>query len=58
MTKGKQKSVRRLVVVSNRLSFNVQIENGDIIFKPSAGGTCYRNGRCACRSLSGVIADR
>ncbi len=38
MTKGKQKSARRLVVVSNRLPFNVQFENGEIVFKPSAGG--------------------
>lgn len=38
MTRGKHTSARRLVVVSNRLPFNVHIENGEIVFKPSAGG--------------------
>lgn len=31
-------SGRRLVIVSNRLPFNVSIEGGDILFHPSAGG--------------------
>jgi trehalose 6-phosphate synthase/phosphatase len=38
MTKGKQKSTRRLVVVSNRLPFNVRVENEEFVFQPSAGG--------------------
>jgi trehalose 6-phosphate synthase/phosphatase len=29
---------RRLVIVSNRLPFNVSVENGEILFHPSAGG--------------------
>lgn len=38
MTKGKQKSARRLIVVSNRLPFSVLVENGELVFRPSAGG--------------------
>ncbi|HEX9787489.1 MAG TPA: bifunctional alpha,alpha-trehalose-phosphate synthase (UDP-forming)/trehalose-phosphatase [Candidatus Binatia bacterium] len=31
-------SGRRLVIVSNRLPFNVHVENGGVVFHPSAGG--------------------
>ncbi|HYA28155.1 MAG TPA: bifunctional alpha,alpha-trehalose-phosphate synthase (UDP-forming)/trehalose-phosphatase [Acidobacteriota bacterium] len=31
-------SGRRLVIVSNRLPFNVSVEEGGIVFRPSAGG--------------------
>jgi trehalose 6-phosphate synthase/phosphatase len=38
MMKRKQKTAKRLIVVSNRLPFNAQVENGELLFTPSAGG--------------------
>jgi trehalose 6-phosphate synthase/phosphatase len=37
-TGGAELSGRRLVIVSNRLPFNVAVEDGQVIFYPSAGG--------------------
>jgi trehalose 6-phosphate synthase/phosphatase len=35
---GAELSGRRLVIVSNRLPFNVAVEEGRVVFQPSAGG--------------------